>query len=76
MGEYTSSGEVQVAPADLFDYLADIEHLPSYVPGLTAAGEQEATRLTSPRQSDLLMTTGVARFPALCSGPCSPGQAG
>lgn len=39
MAEYTDSVSIAVPPGRLFDYLADVEHLPSYMPRLTTAEE-------------------------------------
>ncbi len=40
MGDYERSTTVSVAPARLFDYLADLTHLPSYLPRLTSVTPQ------------------------------------
>lgn len=37
MGDYEESTTVQLQPARLFDYLADVENLPDYLPRLTSA---------------------------------------
>jgi hypothetical protein len=37
MGDYDNSITVGVSPARLFDYLADVRHLPDYMPRLTSA---------------------------------------
>ena len=37
MGDYQRSIAVQVPPARLFSYLADVSHLPAYLPHLTSA---------------------------------------
>jgi hypothetical protein len=37
MGDYERSTDVQVPPARLFSYLADVANLPGYLPRLTSA---------------------------------------
>jgi uncharacterized protein YndB with AHSA1/START domain len=37
MGDYDNTITVDVPPARLFDYLADVRHLPDYMPRLTSA---------------------------------------
>ena len=37
MGDYSRSINVAVPPAQLFSYLADVSHLPTYLPRLTSA---------------------------------------
>ena len=37
MGDYEESTTVRVEPTHLFDYLADVQNLPAYMPRLTSA---------------------------------------
>ncbi|XKK60707.1 SRPBCC family protein [Streptomyces sp. ARC32] len=46
MGDYDHTITVNISPERLFDYLADVEHLPSYMPRLTAAHPHDGDRVT------------------------------
>ncbi len=45
MGDYERSTTVQVPPARLFSYLADVENLPRYLPRLTSATPAHGDRV-------------------------------
>lgn len=44
MGDYEESTTVRVEPNRLFEYLADIENLPAYLPRLSSARPTSGTR--------------------------------
>ncbi|MEU0033313.1 MULTISPECIES: SRPBCC family protein [unclassified Streptomyces] len=46
MGDYDTSISVAVAPARLFSYLADVQNLPAYMPGMTSAKPHDGDRVT------------------------------
>jgi uncharacterized membrane protein len=45
MGEYDDSIKVHVPPGRLFTYLADVRHLPDYMPRLTSAEPEEGDQV-------------------------------
>ncbi|XKK61888.1 SRPBCC family protein [Streptomyces sp. ARC32] len=46
MGDYDHTITVNVPPDRLFAYLADVQHLPGYMPRLTAAHPHDGDRVT------------------------------
>ncbi|MET9667969.1 SRPBCC family protein [Streptomyces sp. NPDC006475] len=46
MGDYDNAITVAVPPRRLFEYLADVENLPHYMPRLTAAHPHDGDRVT------------------------------
>ncbi|MFF9603418.1 SRPBCC family protein [Streptomyces sp. NPDC014684] len=46
MGDYSDSITVNVPADRLFDYLSDVEHLPSYMPRLTSAHPHDGDKVT------------------------------
>ncbi|MFH8758201.1 SRPBCC family protein [Streptomyces atroolivaceus] len=46
MGDYEKSITVAVAPARLFSYLADVQHLPLYMPRLTSVRPHDGDQVT------------------------------
>ncbi|MFB9466265.1 SRPBCC family protein [Streptomyces cinereospinus] len=46
MGDYDNAITVNVPPGRLFDYLADVEHLPAYLPRLRTAHLHDGDRVT------------------------------
>ncbi|MER7983691.1 SRPBCC family protein [Streptomyces sp. NPDC095817] len=46
MNDYDNSITVDVPPARLFDYLADVKNLPAYLPRLKAAHPHDGDRVT------------------------------
>ena len=45
MGDYEDSLAVEVAPERLFSYLADVRHLPEYLPRLTSVRPKEGDKV-------------------------------
>jgi uncharacterized membrane protein len=45
MGDYDDSITVEVSPSRLFGYLADVRHLPDYMPRLTSAKPEGGDRV-------------------------------
>ncbi|MEU8795911.1 SRPBCC family protein [Streptomyces sp. NPDC048643] len=53
MSDYDNTITVDVPPDRLFDYLADVENLPAYLPRLSAARRHDGERVTVTAHVDL-----------------------